>query len=158
MKMYKKLIKPMMLVPASANDYSPKKVPIEPEEKWYPEEDRETLTKKFKHLETTFETLVFEEKYEEVDFAPMKDQPKWIPVKEKLPKRNGDYLVISDSPICRRILIASFAKNLDKVDKWAFPFRGENRPGWYDYSCDWGYFEHDNVTHWMPLPEMPEGE
>lgn len=66
MKIYKKLIKPMMLVPASANDYSPKKVQVEPEEKWYPEEDREKLTEKYKHLETTFETLIFEEKYEEV--------------------------------------------------------------------------------------------
>lgn len=74
MKIYKKLIKPMMLVPASANDYSPKKVQVEPEEKWYPEEDREKLTEKYKHLETTFETLIFEEKYEEVDFALFKDQ------------------------------------------------------------------------------------
>ena len=67
MKIYKKLIKPMMLVPASANDYSPKKVPIDGEEKWYPEENREALAKKYKHFETTFETLVFEEKYEEVE-------------------------------------------------------------------------------------------
>ena len=67
MKIYKKLIKPMMLVPASANDYSPKKVPIDGEEKWYPEENREALAEKYKHLETTFETLVFEEKYEEIE-------------------------------------------------------------------------------------------
>lgn len=74
MKIYKKLIKPMMLVPTSANDYSPKKVPIEPKEKWYPEENREALAEKYKHLETTFETLIFEEKYEEVDFAMLKQQ------------------------------------------------------------------------------------
>ncbi len=98
MKIYKKLIKPMMLVPASANDYSPKKVPIEPEEKWYPEENREVLAEKYKNFETTFETLVFEEKYEEVNFALLKQQEvreltmdEWQEWK-KNPKRD---------PICR---------------------------------------------------------
>lgn len=66
MKIYKRLIKPMMLVPTSSNDYSPKQVQIEPEEKWYPEENRETLVQKYKYLETAFETLVFEDKYEEI--------------------------------------------------------------------------------------------
>ena len=74
MKIYKKLIKPMMLVPASANDYSLKKVPIELEEKWYPEESLEALTKKYKHFETTFETLGFEATYVEVDFDLLKEQ------------------------------------------------------------------------------------
>lgn len=82
---------------------------------------------------------------------------EWTSVKDRLPKKNGNYLVISNSPICQRILIASFAKNLEKADACAFPFRGKKRPGWYDYDSDWGYFEYDNVTHWMPLPEMPEG-
>ena len=86
----------------------------------------------------------------------MPDKEAWIPVKEKLPNKNGEYLVIIDSPICRRILIASFAKDLEKVDKYAFQFRGKKRPGWYEYDCDWGYIEYDNVTHWLPLPEMPE--
>ena len=54
-------------------------------------------------------------------------------------------------------MIASFAKNLEKVDKYAFQFRGKKRPGWYEYDCDWGYIKYDNVTHWLPLPEMPEG-
>ena len=81
----------------------------------------------------------------------------WIPVKDMLPDRNDKYLVVSDSPICRRILIASFAKNLEKVEKYTSSFRGEKRPGWYDYDGDWGYFEIYHVTHWLPLPEMPEG-
>ena len=80
----------------------------------------------------------------------------WISVKDRLPDKNGNYLVVSDSPICRRILIASFAKNLEKIGMNTSPFRGKKRPGWYDYDCDWGFFEYDNVTHWLPLPEMPE--
>ena len=87
----------------------------------------------------------------------MPDKEAWVSVKDRLPDKNGNYLVISDSPICRRILIASFAENLEKVDKYAFQFRGKKRPGWYEYDCDWGYIEYDNVTHWLPLPEMPEG-
>ena len=67
MKVYKKFIRPMMLSPASAQDYTPKQIPIESEEKWYPEKERDNLIKKYKHFETTFETLVFEEKYEEVE-------------------------------------------------------------------------------------------
>jgi hypothetical protein len=86
----------------------------------------------------------------------MLDKEAWVSMKDRLPDKNGNYLVISDSPICRRIVIASFAKNLDKVDKYTFQFRGKKRPGWYDYDCDWGYFELDYVTHWLPLPEMPE--
>ncbi len=58
---------PMMLVPTSSKDYSPKQVPIEPGEKWYPEKDREILVQKYEPFETTFERLVFEEKYEEVE-------------------------------------------------------------------------------------------
>lgn len=45
---------------------TPKHVPIEPEEKWYPEEERENLIKKYEHLETIFERLVFEQRFEEI--------------------------------------------------------------------------------------------
>lgn len=64
MKFYKKLIKPMLSYPD--RNGTPKHVPIEPEEKWYPEEEREKLIKKYEHLETTFERLVFEKRFEEV--------------------------------------------------------------------------------------------
>lgn len=66
MTVYKRFIRPVMLAPASTNDYSQERVLIEPE-KWYPEEERETLTRKYKHFETTFEKLVFEDKYEEIE-------------------------------------------------------------------------------------------
>ena len=65
-KVYKKFIRPMMLSPASAQDYTAKRIPIEAEEKWYHENARETLIKKYKHFETIFDTLVFDEKYEEL--------------------------------------------------------------------------------------------
>lgn len=81
---------------------------------------------------------------------------EWISVKDKLPNKNGKYLC------CYRLYafgsksigIYSFAKNLRKVDK--YDFKSENRAGWYDYDSEWGYYERNNVTHWMPLPELPK--
>jgi len=72
MKLYKKMIKPMLLVPTSSQDYTPVKIPIETEEKWYPEEEREHLENKYGYLNKgSFSDLVFEEKYELFD-VPMK--------------------------------------------------------------------------------------
>ena len=64
MKFYRKLIKPMIGFPGQNGE--PKRAPIESEEKWYPEEDREKLIAKYQNKESNFERLIFEEKYEEV--------------------------------------------------------------------------------------------
>ena len=76
--------------------------------------------------------------------------PKWISVKDKLPKINNKYLCVLNN--CA-ISICSFAHNLKKVDKYDF---NTNKSGWYDYDSEWGYYEVSNVTHWMPLPELPK--
>lgn len=92
------------------------------------------------------EKLVFE--------APIIDG--WISVKDKLPEKNGMYIVFSESPICRSMLFANFAKDLQKIDKNAF--YGMKHPGWYEYDSEWGYCELNYITHWMPRPEPPKGE
>lgn len=76
MKIYKRFIKPMKLVPTSSQDYTPKEIPIEAEEKWYPEEVQEYLEKKYDFLnKMPFCNLVFEEKYEPYDdFTLLKEQ------------------------------------------------------------------------------------
>ena len=81
---------------------------------------------------------------------------EWISVKDKLPNKDEQYLccyigTLSDKP---RISIFSFAKNLRKVDK--YDFYNKSGAGWYDYDSEWGHCEIDNVTHWMPLPELPK--
>ena len=76
---------------------------------------------------------------------------EWISVKDKLPDKDGNYLCCWGEH--KGIAICSFAKNLRKVDK--YDFKGKNRAGWYDYDSEWGYGEMCNVTHWMPLPELP---
>lgn len=66
MKLYRKLIRPMHGYPGE--HYEPKTKPIEKEEKWYPEEERERLEKKYGYLNKgPFSNLVFEEKYEPCD-------------------------------------------------------------------------------------------
>ena len=69
MKLYIKLIKPMLSVPTSSRDYTPMHIPVESEDKWYQEGERESLIKKYEHLETTCDYLVFEEKYKEVEMV-----------------------------------------------------------------------------------------
>lgn len=65
---------------------------------------------------------------------------KWIPVTERLPDKNGEYLVSgawrgepAKTWICEFVVIGN-------VGGWANPAR---KPV---------------VTHWMPLPEPPKGE
>lgn len=63
MKLYQKLIRPMHSYPGP--DYSPRTMPIEKEMKWYPEEERERLEKKYaSYNEGSFSDLIFEEKFE----------------------------------------------------------------------------------------------
>lgn len=65
-----------------------------------------------------------------------KAKPKWIPVKERLPERSGFYLVCT---------VHNFYKtaNIAKAH-----FRSG---GFYGQGGHW-----PNVTHWMPLPELPK--
>lgn len=42
-------------------------------------------------------------------------------------------------------------------------FKGEKRvcTGWLrggEFVCNDGMFEHEDITHWMPLPEPPKDE
>lgn len=89
MKLYRKLIRPMHSYPGP--DYSPRVMPIEKEVKWYPEEERECLEKKYaSYNEGSFSNLVFEEKYEpyaiEPKFKKLKvpekcgSRPVWCPI------------------------------------------------------------------------------
>ena len=81
---------------------------------------------------------------------------EWISVKERLPDKNGEYLccVRSSYYCCRSI--CSFALNLEQIDE--YDFYGKKYCGWYDYNSEYGYFEMDGITHWMPLPEIPSNE
>ena len=58
-KLYRKFIRPMHCFPGQ--HYEPKTEPVEKEEKWYPEEERECLEKKYAYYnEGSFNDLVFD--------------------------------------------------------------------------------------------------
>ena len=79
---------------------------------------------------------------------------EWISVNDRLPDKDGKYLCCHFFANLKYISVCSFAKNLRKVDKYDFP--NENRKGWYGSDSEYGYYEKTNVTHWMPLPELPK--
>jgi len=82
----------------------------------------------------------------------------WISVKDRMPEKPELYLTASDAPagFPKLIKILMFVKGLHETDP--YNFRGNHRPGWVDWDDEYGYYEYDAVTHWMPLPEPPEGE
>ena len=68
--------------------------------------------------------------------AALEMTPRWIPVSERLPEPDGDYLVsLNDTP--RTKMVMYFYRDGDD-GKW---------------SDDWGRAKL--ITHWMPLPEPP---
>lgn len=78
----------------------------------------------------------------------------WINVKDGLPNENGSYLVVYKAFQYAFIGVKRFAKDLYSVDEYDFP--NEHRPGWYEYDDEYGYIERNDITHWMPLPNLPE--
>ena len=81
---------------------------------------------------------------------------KWIPVTERLPDKDGDYLVFKRFAGNAWSDVVSFAKDGRKVSECTF---GKKWPNvWYYYDSEWGYIRTDAVTHWMPLPEPPKEE
>lgn len=76
---------------------------------------------------------------------------KWISVKDRLPDKDGDYLVtrkVFNKPIVGK---SSFAKNLYTVDQ--FDFHNKRRAGWYYYDSEYGFGEETDVIAWQELPE-----
>lgn len=81
-------------------------------------------------------------------------QSKWIPVTEKLPDKDGDYLVFKKFAGNAWSDVVSFAKDGRKVGECAFEGKWQNV--WYYYDSEWGYIRTDAITHWMPLPQPPK--
>ena len=65
---------------------------------------------------------------------------EWISVKNKVPKNSGYYLVVHRNKYNGNISTAIETYIKCRIGEW-----------WAD---DYVY----NVTHWMPLPELPKGK
>ena len=80
---------------------------------------------------------------------------EWIPVSERLPAINGQYLCqIKGSLKNAYFDVFCFSDDLYSVDEYDFhKYRGKKKKsGFYDYDSEWGYFEVRGVAAWMPLP------
>lgn len=87
----------------------------------------------------------------------IKFEPKWIPVTERLPDENGKYLTVftvNTIPPRPVIEVSCYAKDLYKIDKYDFHDK-KRKHGFYQYDSEWGYFEMQDISHWMPLPQPP---
>ena len=72
---------------------------------------------------------------------------EWISVKDKSPKEKGVYLVAYHPAHWDNI-------DFDITEVGTDSFRGGNA----DKRSSWAHNKYRGVTHWMPLPEPPEGE
>ena len=73
----------------------------------------------------------------EAENATLRGRMRWIPVSERLPERDGFYLVLED------------VNQVAGYYHWCRAF------GW---NTDGGRINIQSVTHWMPLPETPKGD
>lgn len=80
---------------------------------------------------------------------------KWIPVSERLPEKDGEYLVTASSFCGEIVFKCSFAMDLHKVDEYNFH---KHKCGFYGIDSEWGSYEIDNVIAWMPSPEPYKAE
>ena len=81
---------------------------------------------------------------------------EWISVKDRLPEKDGAYLVTTNSFGDRQsVKLRWFAKDGEMVD--AYDLAGQ-KDVWYLYDIECGYVSIKTVTHWMPLPQPPKGE
>ena len=75
---------------------------------------------------------------------------EWISVKDRLPEKDGAYLVTTNSFGDRQsVKLRWFAKDGENVD--AYDLAGQ-KDVWYLYDIECGYISINSVTHWMPLP------
>ncbi|MBR5878416.1 MAG: DUF551 domain-containing protein [Akkermansia sp.] len=85
--------------------------------------------------------------------SAMKEQPRWISVEERLPEKEGQYLVYTKWTYGNFIRLCNWTP---KYNGWEEHLNG--RAIWYNYDSEYGDYESKDITHWMPLPEPPEVE
>lgn len=75
----------------------------------------------------------------------VRDKLRWIPVKERLPEPGKMVLLIVSGKVNNITLIGAYELGeFDTDEGWILEM--------------WPEWEDPKVTHWMPLPELPEEE
>ncbi len=90
---------------------------------------------------------------------PTIEPQRWIPVTEKLPEEDGEYLVANRTIKGKPYVygIDTFANDLYQVDKYDFSDKKGKR-GWVYFHDEYGYLEDKTVVAWMPLPDAYMGK
>ena len=90
-----------------------------------------------------------------IEEAPTVNEPptNWMDPKVNPPTKNGKYLCVCKYTGTYYYTILEYALSLQEVDD--FDFAEKNRPGWYDYDSEWGYYEIGSVVYYTSLPKLP---
>ena len=91
------------------------------------------------------------EKEAEKGWNERAQEDKWIPVEEKLPDKDGRYLVCDGGNVLEACF--SLTGQARRNQNGGF----DRLPSWSTTDC-YESEDLDHVTHWMPLPCPPEGE
>ena len=76
---------------------------------------------------------------------------EWISVEDRLPEESGLYITFGCTAVPVR-LPHNFDKDMGKFGVW------------WDYDTDgkkhprYRFIEAEDITHWMPMPQLPKGE
>jgi hypothetical protein len=122
--------------------------------------EREKLIDELEHLHEDAE-LSYLGVYDCVKTVPTADvvPVEWISVKNRLPEKEGQYLCASyyKTTDSWHTNLYWFSKDLYKFNDLDFSDK-KGVSGFWDSDSEWGCCHHENVTHWMPLPEPPKKE
>ena len=91
--------------------------------------------------------------YEDTGFTPEEvRQMRWIPVEERLPEEQGQYIVFVDGKVT-----TDFYWVCEDI-KWWLSYNGEFNALYIDPYSSKPKREppYPRVTHWMPLPKLPK--
>lgn len=77
---------------------------------------------------------------------------EWIPVSERLPEEEKQYLCVIETYRGLYYKICRYAKDLYSVDEYDF-LRKKGVGGFYMYDSPYGYVEINDIIAWMPIPE-----
>lgn len=78
---------------------------------------------------------------------------EWISVKDRLPDKDGQYLVFTEQGDCYN---APFDTNVGDGGEFGIWFNRYHPDTLGFLDSQWQ--EYEGITHWMPLPEPPDGE
>ena len=78
-------------------------------------------------------------------------QSEWISVEDRLPEKQGRFLVYAQLPTHAGVLLVNYTPKYKFGEKTLM-----GRAVWFSYDSEWGDYEIKGVTHWMPLPDAPK--